>query len=440
MTYREALRFISGLINYERSFASSYRQSLKLDRARDLFARCGFPQQAFPSVHVAGTKGKGSVSVFIASILRASGYTTGLYTSPHLYDIRERIRILVPAPDRAAGSDFEGMIGRRAVSRLVAEVRDRISDGMSPTFFEALTALAFLHFKEQKVDCAVLETGMGGRLDATNVVEPLVAVLTPVSLDHVDVLGPTVRRIAAEKAGIIKAVRHLDVVSARQPAAAAQVIRSRARSTHSRLIEVGRDVRIEDGKTTFSVLVGRNAYRGLRVALQGEHQRYNAGLAVAAADALIARGFCITPRSVRQGLVSARWPCRCDVVGRRPFVVVDGCQNRASAEALCAAVREFAYRRLILVFGMSADKDIRGTSSVLKSIADAVILTRAHHPRAAEPGLLAPYFKGKELYYSGSVREAKHRVSVLACKEDMILVCGSLFVAGEYKYGICPDA
>jgi len=335
------------------------------------------------------------------------------------------------------------MITPRAFASLARELRSTIRRYRAgrcpygvPTFFELITALAFLHFRNKKVGCAVIETGMGGRLDATNTVRPLVCVITPISFDHVDILGKTLGRIAREKAGIIKGRGGLSVVCSPQMRGARGVIRARCARTRSRFIPAGTGVKVNARTGTFSVTAGTRTYSGLKITLAGRHQVSNAATAVAAAEQLRLRGFKITRASVRGGLLNALWPARCEVLGRRPLVIIDGCQNRASALALRAAVREqYRFQRLILVFGMSSDKDLEGTSRALAGIADEVILTRACHPRASDTRRLECFFKGKTVYHSRSVAEAKRKARVIARPGDLILACGSLFVAGEFKYG-----
>lgn len=444
LTYRHALRYIASFINYEKKSGFSYRHSMKLDRARDFLAFCGNPQHSFPSVHVAGTKGKGSVCAFLASILRHSGYTTGLYTSPHLHDLRERVRVLIPGTRRHPRAEFDGMISRRAFAGAVGVLRDLISRyraGPCPhgelTFFEVITALAFLYFKKRRVDCAVLETGMGGRLDATNTVDPLVCVITPISLDHMNTLGNTLRAIAREKAGIIKkSSGRVSVVCSAQGKEARAVIRARCVETRALLAAPARVSRINRRAGSFDVSTGGRTYTGLRIRLLGIHQLSNAATAVAAAEELRLRGFRISPASVRKGLESAVWPARCEIIGRHPLTVIDGCQNRASALALRRVVKEaFRFNRLILVFGMSCDKDLKGTASALSPIADTVVLTKAAHPRACDTLRLAPFFKKGTVIYTRSVSEARREALRVARDKDLILVCGSLFVVSEFKYG-----
>jgi dihydrofolate synthase/folylpolyglutamate synthase len=440
MTFPQALQYLESFINYEKIPDWPYRESLKLERFRGFLASVGSPQNSLKCIHVAGTKGKGSTCIFIAYILRHSGFRVGLYTSPHLVDFRERIRILEPLGNKTkAENKFEGMIPRASLAGLVDKLKSRIdrynrkSEYGPLSFFELYTALAFVYFKEQKVDFAVLETGLGGRLDATNACRPLVCAITPISYEHTDKLGNTLTRIATEKAGIIKNTRGLIVITAPQEKEAIRVIRSKCKARKARLYEVGRDIFYKQTKRDFTVKGLFADYPGLKVRLLGGHQLMNATVAVGAIEALRLHKVNVGIDSVREGLYNAVWPARCEVVSTRPWVVLDGAQNIASAQVIKKAVRDnFRYKKLILILGISCDKDKKGICKMLYDLADKIILTRANTPRAAEPRELAGYFKGKEVYTTDSVKEAKKRAIDLAARDDLILVCGSLFVAGEF--------
>lgn len=453
MNYSSAVRYLESFVNYEKKTTYPYKQSLKLERVKDFLVMLGNPQNSFKSIHIAGTKGKGSVCAFIAYILKEAGFVVGLYTSPHLSTPRERIRILKKRRRgisvSACQSDgvFEGMISKDSLAKLVSRSRPKIEayNKESPygplSFFEVYTALAFEYFKERKVDFAVLETGLGGRLDATNVVNALVAGITPISYDHTDKLGTTLAEIATEKAGIIKRCQGVKVsecqsvvVSARQEKEARQIIRERCKKTGARLLEVGRDIRYERNKNGFSVGVINETHCALRITLRGQHQIENAAMAVGITDALKTQGLSITAKQIQKGLYETRWPGRCEVVARRPLVVLDGAQNMASAEVLKKAVRsEFKYKKLVLVLGASTDKDIAGICGTLRPLADFVVLTKADNPRAAPPESLQEFFSGKEIQITQSVKEAKGRSFLSAKKKDLILVCGSLFVVAEFR-------
>ena len=429
-TYEEALDYIYSFTDYEKT--TSYRYAPKffdLARMERLLASLDNPHRRFPSVHIAGTKGKGSTAAMTASVLQAAGYRTGLYTSPHLHTFRERIRV-------------DGQpIGRAEVVALAERLRPLVEGVEGITTFEVMTAMAFLYFVERGVDFAVLEVGLGGRLDATNVVSPLVSVITSLSYDHTHILGHTLAQIAREKAGIIK--RGVPVVSAPQPPEAMAVIEQVCREREAELVVVGRDWTWEAGEANlkgqwFKVAGGggQEASRSFWIPLLGRHQLINATLAVAAVEMLRQRGVHIPEASLREGLRRVRWPGRLEVLGRRPFLIVDCAHNADSAQKLAAALRElFAYRDLILVFGASADKDIRGMMRALLPLAREVILTRAHHPRAADPGELREEARslGWEAAISEDVAGALSQALELAGEDDLVCVTGSTFVVAEAR-------
>jgi dihydrofolate synthase/folylpolyglutamate synthase len=462
MTYPEALNYLNSLTNYEKNSDYSYKKDLKLARIRGFLLLLGNPQDSLRIIHIAGTKGKGSTCAFVAYILRESGFSVGLYTSPHLNDFRERIRILTPslrghevpeaissleiasslAAPRNDGinsvPDFEGMISKKELLRLVQELKplidkyNRYSKYGRLSFFEVYTALAFLYFKRRQINFVVLETGLGGRLDATNVAQSLVCGITPISLEHVQQLGHTLSRIAAEKAGIIKKPGTI-VVSALQAKEARKIIHYRCKKFQAKLYEVGREIKYSNFKRCRMIKGLKNDYKNLRLNLLGEHQLANAALAVGLVEVLSSCGFNIKACAIHRGLDRAVWPGRCELVGRNPLIILDGAQNLASAAVLKKAIRDnFVYRKLILVLGVSSDKDICGICKTLKPLADEIILTQASTPRAADPQKLARYFKRKP-YLTFSVKEAKLLARSLAGKKDLILVTGSLFVVGEFR-------
>lgn len=429
MTYTEALRYLDSFVNYEKKNEYDYRGSFGLGRITDLCSLLGDPQKDIRSIHVAGTKGKGSTSAIIYSILRAAGYRVGLYTSPHLASFRERIRV---DDHLIEGSD----IGRLADT--VKAALDKMP-GEPLSFFELYTALAYLYFKEKKVDFAVYEVGMGGRLDATNIITPLVSVVTPISYEHMDKLGETLSKIAFEKGGIIK--NGVVCVSSPQAREAEEEIKKICRDRKSKLILVGRDVHYKElhsneEKEIFDISGRYGYYRGLEMKLLGSHQVSNAATAVAAVEVLQERGIVVSSDAMRKGIAAARWEGRLEVVGRKPYIILDGAQNRASASALSMAVRRiFKYMRLYLVLGVSRDKDIKGMLEELMPISDNIVLTKANVPdRAAEPELMKGLIGGeKEVVITGSVKEAIDKVKSLAGEEDLILITGSLFVVGEAR-------
>ncbi|MFH1678767.1 MAG: Mur ligase family protein [Candidatus Omnitrophota bacterium] len=332
------------------------------------------------SIHIAGTKGKGSTCVFIANILRQAQFKVGLYTSPHLSDFRERIRILNPRlADAGLIPEFEGMISKEDLTVLVEELVPIVDEfnarseygGLS--FFEVYTALAFKYFKEKKVDFAVLETGLGGRLDATNTVNSLIAAITPISYEHTNQLGNTLTEIASEKAGIIKSHQvtrlpghKLIVITAPQEKEALEVIKNRCKVVGARLYEVGRDIVFEVEKTgqdykQFNITGSFGSFTNLKIHLLGNHQVINAALAVSVVLALDrACGLKVGQDAVREGLRNTVWPGRFEIVLREPLVILDGAQNIASAKVLREVIIDsFPGKRIVLVLGISRDKDIK---------------------------------------------------------------------------------
>jgi len=428
MNYEEALKYLDSFINYENRDLYSYKDSFKLTRMERLADILGNPQDGIKSIHIAGSKGKGSTSAITHSILKSAGFKTGLYTSPHLQSFRERIRIddsLISESDIAR---FSGQV-KTAVSRMGDD---------KPTFFEAYTALAYLYFKEREVDFAVYETGLGGRLDATNILKPLVCAITPISYEHTDKLGSTLSEIAFEKAGIIK--EHSICVSAPQEKEALDTITRVSEERLTKLVLVGRDISFteisgDDTGEVFSVSGALGEYDRLKMKLLGSHQVVNAASAIGITESLRFSGTTIPKDAVVKGVEEAKWPGRLEVVSRFPLVVLDGAQNKASALALVSSIRRFKYDRLVLVLGVSRDKDIKGILEALMPISDSVVLTRSKiTARAADPeGIKNLMDPSKETALTAGVEEAMDRALSQARPEDMVLVTGSLFVVGEAR-------
>jgi dihydrofolate synthase/folylpolyglutamate synthase len=429
MTYRQALRYLDSFINYEAKDDYNYKDSFSLDRMARLASLLGDPQESVRSVHIAGTKGKGSTCAMVQSILKHAGFNVGLYTSPHLSSFTERIRI----NDR--------LISERDVACFLGKVKsavDRMKDDI-PSFFEVYTAVAFLYFKEKKVDYAVYEVGLGGRLDATNIVEPLVSVITPISYEHTDKLGHTLGQIASEKAGIIK--KDSVCVVAPQEKEALDAIKNIAEQKNTRLIIIGRDVhfkemRSDESGEVFAVRGSLAIYPRLATSLIGAHQIANASGAIAAIEVLISKGAIVPKSAIVRGLKYVKWPGRLEIVSKRPYIVLDGAQNRASAHVLKNAVNKiFNYKKLILVLGVSGDKDIKGILRELLPISDKVILTKSRMVnRAMDPAKIIKFIaKSKDVRLTANVSEALRMAKAGARPSDMILVTGSLFVVGEAR-------
>ncbi len=440
MTYRDAAAYLASLVDYERRPPTVPGRDFNLDRMRRLLGLAGNPHQRLRALHIAGTKGKGSTAAMTAAILTAAGYRTGLYTSPHLVDFRERIRV------------DDAMIPRAAVARWVQRIRPwleclRDSPVGKPTFFEAYTLLAFCYFVEAGTDFAVLEVGLGGRLDATNVVTPVACAITALGLDHTNLLGGTIEQIAAEKGGIIKP--GVPVVLAPHPPAARAVLRRQAKERAAPVVTVrrgrvsgrpsGRSVVIEPLPsnaigTRFNLRGLLDTYRGLRVALGGEHQALNAAVAVTLAELATRGDRPVTPAAVRRGLAAVQWPGRLQVVQRRPTVVLDAAHDALSARLLARSLRAlFRWRRLMLVVGMSAEKDAAAFLRALAPLADEIICTAADTPRALSPDALGTLVTRHGVPWRSvpNVRDAVRAAVQLAGRGDVVCVTASVYVVGE---------
>ncbi|MHB1133132.1 MAG: bifunctional folylpolyglutamate synthase/dihydrofolate synthase [Chloroflexota bacterium] len=435
MEYQEALDYILGLSDYERSIGGSWPATrFSLERVARLCELLGRPQDVYPCVQIAGTKGKGSTAAMIAAALGAAELRVGLFTSPHLHCFRERVRL------------GEEMIPEGELARLVDEIKPRAEElqALAPelgtlTTFEVLTALALLYFARAHVDVAVLEVGLGGRLDATSVVRPAVAAITSISLDHTHILGDTLGQIAREKAGIIKPGAF--VVSSPQATEAAQVLDEVAAAQSAELLLGEREWRWwqEGGRGGAQRLVvtgGLGTFRGPLPALLGRHQLGNAATAVVVLQALRVWGLRLPDEAIATGLATVRWPARFEVAGRRPWVVIDGAHNDDSAWRLREALAEqFPDQRLFLVLGTSADKDLAGIVAALAPAASEVLCTRSRHPRSAsvESLLALCQAQGVVARPAADVATALRQALTLAGPEDVVCAAGSLFVAAEAR-------
>lgn len=414
---------------------------LALANSVTLMEIMGSPHRKFRTVHVAGTNGKGSTSACIASMLQTAGYRVGLYTSPHLVSFTERIRI-----NGAAISEAD-------VVELAQKVRDayrglkspEASSVMNPTFFEVTTAIAFRYFADQGVDLAVIEVGMGGRLDSTNVITPLVSVITNIDLEHTEFLGTTLEQIAGEKAGIIKPAVPL-VTGAKQPEVI-KLFERDAAAVGAPLYLLQRDFTPENCVPGVSQVFDyrglASAYPGLRLNLIGRHQVDNACLALAAIECLRDAGIAVKDAALRSGLEQARWEGRMERVAQRPDIYLDGAHNPASARVLAKTVAELkpSYRRLVLVIGILGDKDYHGILSELLPLADHVVVTKPQYSRALDIGVLAREVRNLHASVDAAetVGEAIERSRVKASADDLILVTGSLYVVGDARAFFSPE-
>ncbi len=417
MTYHETIDYLFNLQKFGMKFG--------LDNIRRLLSLLGNPQRAFRSVHIAGTNGKGSTAAMIEAMLRTSGTTTGLFTSPHLVSFTERITV--------SGEE----ITEARVVELAGKIRDVVLqvEDFSPTFFEVVTAMGFLHFQESGVAWAVVETGMGGRLDATNTLRPEISVITPIALDHAEFLGNTLRDISREKAGIIKP--GIPVVLGPQEEAARDVLLARAADLHCPCSLYDRDFSAGKRAEACFDYRGSRDYPELRITLSGDHQLANAAVAVQAIEVLAARQSGLRC-DVRKGLASVAWPGRIEMVSSDPLIMIDGAHNPAAAETLAAYLAGHAasYRRIIMVLGVMADKDVRGVLAPLLPHAAEVIFTAAAYGRAASPQHLAEEAAAlgfSRAQTSRSVADAVRRAEEAASAGDLIVITGSFYTIGEAK-------
>jgi dihydrofolate synthase/folylpolyglutamate synthase len=440
-SYQRALDYLYSFINFEHKTLDRYQASkIDADRPRRLLDLLGAPQARFPAIHIAGTKGKGSVAAMCAACLREAGYRAGLYTSPHLREFRERIRILTP-------DDRDGRISEEAFVACMDHVRPAIEQTPGVTWFEIVTAIAFAHFAREGIDVGVIEVGLGGRLDATNVLTPEVSVITSLSLDHTQLLGDTLAQIAYEKGGIIKP--GIPVVTAPQNPEALETLARIAAERGSPLTVVGRDWRYESlpgsgavARHRLRVLAGADpafipAGTEFLVGLGGEHQVDNATVALAALERVRDRFAGLALPALQTGLATVQWEGRLQLLQSgpdRPTVLVDCAHNDDSAARLVEALtHDFHYRRLILVFGAPEDKNVAGMLARLLPLADAFIATTANHPRSASPELLAQMAGeyGRAAVLTHSVPEALDAALALAGPGDLVVAAGSIIVIGD---------
>jgi dihydrofolate synthase/folylpolyglutamate synthase len=402
---------------------------LGLHRMVRILEALGNPHRAFPVLHIAGTNGKGSVAAMSESMLRHAGWKTGLYTSPHLLRVGERIRV----DNTEIGARRVGRIAGRVIA---AEKRLLKSGRMDRplTYFEFLTACAFEHFAASAVEIGVVEVGLGGRLDATNVVRPRVCVITGVSYDHRQILGETIPEIAIEKAGIIKP--GVPVISGCRSRAARSTIAKVARDKSAPLLEICRDFGIEilrrsRDRCVINLTTPAGSYRGLRLGLAGPHQAWNAALAVGAIEAL--QEIAVSHSAVRRGLADAQWPGRMDFYQARRRTLLDGAHNPEGADILRACILERKETEIHLVFGIMGDKDAAGIGSRLFPLAEQIHLTPLASPRSMPPSDLAARFPRvrHRMHLHSCAREALC-AAWAGCPEDgLVVVTGSLYLIGE---------
>ncbi len=426
-TYHDAVQWYFSFARFD-SHTPRESDHLKLARMNEILARLANPHQKFPSVLIAGTKGKGSTAALVASILRAAGYRTGLFTSPHLHSFRERVRV------------NGAMISPQRVIEITTRLQEISAEFSLSTFFEWVTALAFEQFAREKIDIAVVEVGLGGRLDCTNVLTPRVSVITPISYDHMEILGNTLEEIAFEKAGIIKA--KIPVVVAPQEPEAMRVIEQVAREQNAPCLDIAREWQWQLQETTPDAQrvkyrrAEQTRFHHYQLPLLGPHQRVNLATALATTETLRAQNWKIPARTMRHGVESVEWHARFEILTRTPYMMIDGAHNRASAHELVRTLDEvFPNTRVHFIFGASADKDIAGMLQELASRATTFIFAQAHHTRAALSASLANLAAPLHIpiHSATNVAHALQIAQDIATRDDIICITGSLFIAAEAR-------
>ena len=435
MDYSSALHHVLSLADLERmTNPPGERPRYDLSRMGMFMDHLGNPQRGVKTVHVTGTKGKGSTSAMISSILTGCGFNVGLYTSPHLHTMRERVQV--------GGSPLSEEAFAEAVANVWASV-DALACGDDPehvTTFEVLTAMAFMAFAERKVDFQVLEVGMGGTLDATNLVEdPMVCVITSISLDHTAILGNTVEEIARDKAGIIKS--GATVITAPQTPSVIAILEEACLRVSATLVNVAEDYAWRGGSSDMTCqefeVQGSSGFWQGKLPLLGEHQLENAVCAIAAVEALAGHGVDVPHQEALNGLMQVNWPGRLEVLQDSPLVVVDGAHNPYSTQQLVLAMhRHFPVERCIVLFGASQGHDLTGIVAALAEFAPAeVVATTSRHPRSVPMDRLMQEFRdvGLSVHWGGSVNKGLEQALEMAGSGDLVLATGSLFTAVEVR-------
>ena len=434
MTYRESLAYLNQFVNYEvRPPTPSDTKAFHLAEFDRFLDTLGAPHRTFPSILIAGSKGKGSTAAMLAAMLAQAGMRTGLYTSPHLVTIRERVQV-----DRQ-------LINQQAFATLMSDLRRHLEQIQARpaqnfrTFFELLTALAFCYFARQQVDIAVVEVGLGGRLDSTNVLPALLSVITPIGFEHTHILGDTLSAIASEKAGIIKP--NGSVIVAPQEAEVLEVFDKRCQLRQASSYLAQRDFTCSTRQTTAEgSLIDFSGFgldlRRLPVPLIGQHQVTNAAVALAAVGFLRQQGWPLDEHDIRQGLASVSWPGRLEIIDRMPCVVLDAAHTVESARCLATSLATlFTYQRLHLILGFSKDKKITPMVDLLAPMADTAIATGFSNPRAFDPHRLTGILRShcKHVYTCEDPISALAYARTLAKPDDLICMTGSLILLGELK-------
>jgi dihydrofolate synthase/folylpolyglutamate synthase len=435
-TYDEAIKYLFNRTNYEQEKHLRYNvDTFNLKRMEHLLSLVGNPHTKIDTVHIAGTKGKGSTATMLARMIEANGYKVGLYTSPHVVDLHERIIVNSEMITRTA---MLGLLNR------IYKAVETVSKTSAPTFFEIMTALAFMHFVDTKADVAVIETGLGGRLDSTNVIKPKVVGITNLSFDHQKQLGNTIEEIAKEKAGIFKP--GVPIVTVQQDPNAMRVLKAQAAAVKAPFSVTGVDIDFSHRFETSSEYGPHNRvclttptskFEHLRVPLLGIHQAVNCGLALAMLDKLKGCGFDIDNDKTMAGLAKVKLPGRMEMICEDPRILIDGAHNAASIRALMYAIgQSIPYDSMIVIFGCNEDKDVNGMLQELQFGADKVIFTRSNSAKAMSPDELAEKhiaITGKMCQTAPALGEALRLAKSAVGKEDLICITGSFYLIGQAK-------
>lgn len=435
-TYNQALKYLFEKTDYERGLKLRYNvTTFNLDRMRHLLELVGDPHLKIETVHIAGTKGKGSTCTMLAKMLEANGYKVGLYTSPHIVNLHERICV---NGTMITQSEMTGLINR------IYGAAEEVSKTEAPTFFEMMTALAFMHFHDKQVDIAVIETGLGGRLDSTNVIQPKVVGMTSISMDHMQQLGDTLDKIAGEEAGIFK--RGVPAVTVEQDPKVMKVLKSHAAQKSAPLSVTGQDIdfsyRFEFSKehglhNRICISTDTSKFEHLRVPLPGEHQAINCGLAIAMLDKLKRAGYEIDDQKAIDGLYAVRLEGRMERICEDPRIIVDAAHNAASIRAVMQTIgQHIPYDSMVVIFACNSDKDVAGMLHELQFGADKVIFTRNNSPRSMYPQDLADMYTeicGKMCQTSASLQQALQTAYSAVGREDLICITGSFYLVGQAK-------
>jgi len=442
-TYKEAIKYLLGQTNYENEKHLRYNvTTFNLNRMEKLLSLLGNPHKKIRTVHIAGTKGKSSTATMLAKMLEWNNYTVGLYTSPHVVSLHERIMV-----NSKMISESEML---SLLNRIYAPVQKIAKTDQHPTFFEIMTALAFMHFADVKVDIAVIETGLGGRLDSTNVIRPEVVGITSLSIDHTHQLGETIDSIAREKAGVFK--RGIPVVTVQQEPAAMEVLKSAAAAVKAPLSITGVNIdfsyRFEASRehgphTRICLTTPTSKFEHLRVPLYGKHQAINCGLALAMLDKLKSSGYQIDNEKATEGLNNVSLIGRMEMICDDPRIMIDGAHNAASIRALIHAIgQNIPYDSMVVIFGCNSDKDVKGMLHELQYGADKVIFTRSSSAKAMSPEVLAEMYTemcGKMCQTAINLGQALQLAKSAITREDLICITGSFYLIGQAKMRFQPD-